>query len=84
MIKNYNRTGLQPTAAFVVDRTRHGGHVVRKYGTYVNTCGNTPLYLCDTADEAESVRLLLEREREEIEAVKLKYEQMLDDMVRHG
>lgn len=40
--------------------------------------------LCDTAAEAESVRLLLEREREEIEAVRRTYERKLLELIGHG
>lgn len=38
-------------------------------------------FVCDTAEEAESVRKLLEAEREEIEAVRRRYEQQLTAMV---
>lgn len=38
-------------------------------------------FVCDTAEEAERVRKLLEAEREEIEAVRRRYELLLDRLV---
>lgn len=40
--------------------------------------------ICDTANEAESMRLLLEQRREELEAVERKYEQLIVAEVSHG
>lgn len=37
----------------------------------------TPELICDTAEEAERMRLLIERRREEVEAVERKYELLI-------
>lgn len=41
----------------------------------------TVRFICDTAEEAESVRKLLEAEHEEIEAVRRRYELLVDRLV---
>lgn len=83
MIREYSYTLPLMPNAHIVRRSRMGG------GVFVSQRDNTgidndPLFVCDTAEEAESVRKLLEAECEEIEAVRRRYEQQLTAMVHHG
>lgn len=52
----------------------HGGVYVAELGKGLRYAFHTVRYVCDTAEEAEEVRLLLERHREEVEALMRKRE----------
>jgi len=59
----------------------YGGYFVKPFYIAATRRDACPRFICDTAKEAESIRKLLESEREEIEAVRRRYEQLLTAMV---
>lgn len=83
MIREYQPLGMYDARAPVVVKCQHpAGYVVAQYS---NASCNGIRFVCDTVEEAESVRKLLESEREEIEAVRRRYEMQLTAMVaNHG
>lgn len=73
MINRFQPMRMYDANAYVIVQSAYGGpHMVR--GSSIYNSSFTPLYVCDTAEEAEEVRLLLERHREEVEALMRKRE----------
>ena len=77
MIREWNHRDRFRGKSLTVVRGVHGGHFVKPHWEAVSTGGLRPLYVCDTADEAEQVRQVLEAEREAVEAVRRSFEQRL-------
>ena len=78
-IREFKPTGIYLVKAPTVYRTRHGGHVV---ASHIKAPSDyKPLYVCDTKEEAEQMRLLLELKRESVEAIERAYEKLLNEVV---
>lgn len=73
-IKLYRRRGWYASDDHAVVRSGHGGVHVAQLWAALRCADLTPLYVCDTAEEAEGMRQLLERHREEVEALMRKRE----------
>lgn len=74
-----------PEAPTVVKDMECNGAYVTSYYWAIRKENLRAWYICDTADEAESMRLLLEQRREELEAVERKYELLIaKEITNHG
>lgn len=72
-IEKYRPCGWHRPKQHVLVESRHGGvHVAELWAAQRD--GLSVLYICHTAEEAEQMRLLLERHREEVEALMRKWE----------